>query len=512
MKTKEEKLALCGRSFYSYLREHADEYGDRTYLFGEKRAYTWAQARRIVESLAYSLRAAGVRRGAFVALRAVRSIETALLWQALTLAGAVSVMTDAHFSARDFIAQSGVELRPDYYLTDEGIEGCWTLKDAEYRDRMPLSFAAPPDHDPAEAERMDGENDVTALSLIIFTSGSTGKSKAVMLCQRNYIANSVDGGDLFEEGAGDISALVLPLHHIFGLSLLVCSTVSGHAVFFPEDPSPGSLPERIARYGVTVLYAVPTYFLALAESDAPAGSDLSSLRFGLIAGGPSTPAQMARIERALGCRLVPVYGMSEYVGITTLPYASPSELRCAGVGSFYPLNDGSILREDGSEAERGEEGELCVRGPDLMLGYYGDEAETRAAIDAQGRLHTGDLGYMDERGIVHITGRKKEIIIRGGENISAAKIERALLSVPGVLAAAAVGLRDVYFGEVPFAAVIPRKGAALGEEALRRALAGKLSKHEVPCRIFVTESFPLTGTGKTDKQALKERMEVWKTV
>ena len=511
MKTIEQKLAQCGRSFYSFLQEHAKAYGGRAYLFGEKRSYGWAEAKCVIEELAYSLRDAGVRRGMFVAVRAERSIKTVLLWQALTLAGAVCVMTDAHFAAREFIAQSGVDIRPDYYLTDEGLSGCWTLKDAEYRDRMPVSFAVPQGHSSAEAERMDAENDVTALSLIIFTSGSTGKSKAVMLCQRNYITNSVDGGDLFEECEKDISALVLPLHHIFGLALVVCATVNGHAVYFPEDPAPAALPENIARYGVTVLYAVPTYFLALAESDALEGCCLRSMRFGLIAGGPSTPEQMERIERALGCRLVPVYGMSEFVGITTLPYDSPSELRCAGVGTFYPLNEGFILDDDGRQAERGQEGELCVRGYDLMLGYYGDEAETRAAIDGQGRLHTGDLGYMDERGIVHITGRKKEIIIRGGENISAAKIERALLSLPGVYLAAAVGVRDEYFGEVPFAAVVPKKGATIEEGELRAALFGKLSKHEVPCRIIVMSSFPLTSTGKTDKPALKRMIEVWKT-
>ena len=511
MKTKKEKIEQCGRSLYAHLKEYAGSDGGRIYLFDEKRAYTWTEAKRTIEALAYRLRGAGVRRGILVAVRAVRSTETALLWQALTLAGAVCVMTDAHFTAREFIAQSGVDIRPDMYLTDEDAEGRWMLKDAEGRDIMPVSFAVPDDHSSEEAERMDAENDVTALSLIIFTSGSTGKSKAVMLCQRNYIANSVDGGDLFEECEKDTSVLVLPLHHIFGLALIVCATVNNHAVYIPEDPSPVGVLGSMKKHNVTVLYAVPTYFLALAENDELMRSDLSSLRFGLIAGGPSTPDQMERIERALGCRLIPVYGMSEYVGITTLPYDSPSELRCSGVGTFYPLNEGFILGDDGREVRRGEEGEICVRGFDLMLGYYGDEEETRSAIDDLDRLHTGDLGYMDERGIVHITGRKKDIIIRGGENISARKIERALLSLPGVHNAAAVGARDEYFGEVPCAAVVSAKGAEIDAKELRAALTGLLSKHELP-DIAVLPELPLTSTGKTDKQALKRMFEEWKTV
>ena len=513
MRTKSEKIAMLNKSWYKYLRANVARNGDRVFVFDDSRSYTWKEATLTIEALAYRLSAAGVRKGTIVAVRAVRSIDTLFLWQALSLIGAVCVLTDAHFPAKSYIEQTGVGIEPELYVTNEdasgGISasGDWKLKDGAYRDVAALTFDVPAGHASDEAERMDAECDVTALTLIIFTSGSTGKSKAVMLCQRNVISNSVDGGDLFEECEKDVSACVLPPHHIFCIALMSVSVVMDHALYFPDDPSPASLITGIEKYGVTVLYAVPTYFLALAENEELSGSDLSSMRFGLIAGGPSTPAQMEFIERSLGCRLVPVYGMSEFVGVTTLPYDSPSELRCSGVGTFYPLNEGFILDDDGNEVKQGEEGEICVRGFELMLGYYGDEEETKAAVDEQGRLHTGDLGYFDERGIMHISGRKKDIIIRGGENISAGKIERALLSLPGVYQAAAVGLRDDYLGEVPCAAVIPEKGASIEEEALRVALAGRLSKHEIPVKIAVLSAFPLTSTGKPDKQRLKEMFD-----
>ena len=516
MKTREEKLKLIERNYYSFLCEYAEKYGDDIYLSDEDRAYTWVEAKRRIEALAYRLKDAGVSKGMFVVVRSVRSADTILIWQALALLGAVCVMADAHFAARDLIAQSGVDIVPDVYLTNEdaggGLDasGDWVLKDADYRKIADITFDVSEDHSSAEAERMSEENDVRALSLIIFTSGSTGKSKAVMLCQRNVIANSVDGGDLFEEKRGDTSAIILPLHHIFGIACISAATVTGHAIFVPRIPTPEHLLRCIPKYGVSVLYAVPTYFLALADSEDIVKSDLSSMRYGLIAGGPSTPEQMVFIEKAIGCELIPVYGMSEYVGVTTLPFGSPSELRCSGVGTFYPLNEGFILDEEGNEVADGEEGELCVRGPELMMGYYGDEAETRAAIDDEGRLHTGDLGYTDELGIIHISGRKKDIIIRGGENISAGKIERALLSLAGVSHAVAVGVRDEYYGEVPCVAVVAKKGASLAGEELRAALVGKLGKHEIPEKIVVLPEFPLTSTGKPDKQKLKEMFAEWK--
>ena len=507
MKSIEQKRRECEIGLYAWLKAGPQQ---NAYLQAEGASWTYAEAAAAAESAAARLDEGGVRRGDIVALRATRSADTVLLLHALHILGAVTALTDAHFPVRQYLQASGTDISPRFWLTNEAAggglsaAGGWQLYDAGFAPLRAVSLAAEPGHSDAWARARAAEIPVTDPSLIIFTSGSTGKSKAVLLCQRNYIANSVDGGDLFEECAQDSNILVLPLHHIFGVALVVCATVAGHGIWIPEDIRPASVFAALCERKISIVYGVPTFLLQLAEEAERLGRRLPDLRFALIAGGPSTQAQARRIEAALGTRLVPVYGMSEYVGICSYPFDSPSALRCRGVGTFYPLNEGWILRETGEEAAAGEEGEICVRGYCRFLEYCGDPDATAAAIDAEGRLHTGDLGYMDADGIVHITGRIKDLIIRGGENLSAGKIERAILSVEGVGQAVVVAVKDEKWGEVPCAAVTLRRGAALTAEEISAALVGRLSKHECPARIAVLRELPLTSSGKPDKLYLKE--------
>ena len=176
-----------------------------------------------------------------------------------------------------------------------------------------------------------------------------------------------------------------------------------------------------------------------------------------------------------------------------------------GVGPFYPANCGRIIREDGAQAAPGEEGEVCVRGPMRMLGYR-DPAQTAQAVDGDGFLHTGDLGYVDGGGVLHLTGRKKDVIICNGVNLSPRRIEEALLSLPGVRGAAVVGLPDELQGERPWAAVCAGGTPARILDGLRALL----SKNELPAGIIWVDALPMTGSGKPDKQAVKELIRQWR--
>ena len=378
----EEKRERCKKSLYDFLKAG----GDGRFLFSERESYTFSQTRRIAESFAVRLYEAGVRRGDLVALRAERSIATAFAFFALHIVGAVAVMTDGRFPPEQAIAETGVDIAPKFFLSasadgfllaGQGQEHVLSLHPAEE-----LSAAA---------EALASSVCVTDPSLLIFTSGSTGKSKGVLLCQRNYIANSVDGGDLFRECPSDVNALVLPLHHIFGIALLVCSTVSGHAVYLPADPSPASVFGAICAGTVNILYSVPTYLLQLAElAEGRTEECKNSLRFALIAGGPSTRAQAERIERALQTRLIPVYGMSEYVGISCCAFDDPSSERTDGVGRFYPLNEGFLLGEDGECVGQGEEVRLLRAEPFARAGAH---ALRRARVGVS-VLHARDRARM----------------------------------------------------------------------------------------------------------------------
>lgn len=513
MKSIDEKRKLCGYGLYDFLKKEAANPSKR-FLFTETRSYTFQQVADISESLAERLYAFGMRKGHMVAVRATRSVDTLLIFFALGIIGAVAVMTDAHFGVREFIRDTGVDISPDYYITNENAAmdicgtGNWVLKAGNFGTVCPLTFDVPRDHTDSAAKRMSSEVSVTDPAIVIFTSGSTGTSKAVLLCQRNVIANSVDGGDLFEEGPADTNVLILPLHHIFGIALAVCALVSGHDVFVPANSEPGFILRAVAKYRLTIIYGVPTYILSMCEMCGDGFPTDNSLRFVLLAGGPSTQRQAEYIERTLGTRVIPVYGMSEYVGISTCAYSEPGSRRCSGVGTFYPMNEGFILDDEGNEVPPGSEGEICVRGWDLMLGYYGNEEETRNAIDGRGRLHTGDLGYTDKYGILHITGRKKDIIIRGGENLSAGKIEKALLSVDCVSQAAVVAGKDERFGEVPLAAVILKKGASAAADDIAKALSGRITPIEMPEHIAIVTEFPLTSTGKINKPELSRMLAV----
>ena len=196
--------------------------------------------------------------------------------------------------------------------------------------------------------------------------------------------------------------------------------------------------------------------------------------------------------------------MSECIGISGTPYTDDIEVRANSVGKFLPMCKGYILDEKGEEVLKGTEGEICVICPAVMLGYYNNEEETKATVDQKGRLHTGDLGYVDERGYLHITGRKKDIIIRNGHNISARKIEKALLAIPSIDMATVVGVRDEKCGEVPMSLITFKIGHEISVKEIMEQLKVKLAKNELPLKIKIMENMPMTSSGKVDKVKIRD--------
>ena len=273
---------------------------------------------------------------------------------------------------------------------------------------------------------------------------------------------------------------------------------------FPKTVSVPYAAQCIETYKITRLDGVPSFALALAERhrEQPFCSD--SLRVGVLGGAPSTKAQFDFIESELGIKLLPVYGQSECIGITGANETQSDLVRSSTVGGFLPMNQGYILDENGREVPTSSVGEVCVKGPAVMLGYLNDEEGTREVLDKEGRLHTGDLGWLDEAGNLHISGRKKDIIIRNGNNISTRKIEEALHHLDAVADAAVVGIPHEKYGEVPCALVVLKNGLLLSQEDIRKALAGLLAKLEIPEIISFANVLPLTASGKPDKQAIKK--------
>lgn len=454
------------RSLHSYLTEYAARHPQRR-LLGEPTGWlTAAQVLSRVEERAQQLRGCG----GFVAVRAYRNVQTVIDILALQIVGAVAVLTDPRQEC-------------ETYLRDSDIPVSAIIDGEKLRVLTAVKNAAKPDP--------------KAPGFIIFTSGSTGKPKAVMLSQFNLVNNLLDSQPLGDYRADDIALGILPLDHVFGLVLLAGICVLGYALYLPEGKDVPAILSAIESEKITRMNGVPSLYMAMAEQCS--SYDLSSLRAGFIGGGPWTPEQFRRMEARLGMTLIPVYGMSEFIGIACADYRSPQTVRAKGCAPFYSMNIGKILLPDGSEAAPGQTGEVCVDGPARMAGYFGDDSPREAL------LHTGDLGYLDEEGNLHLTGRKKDIIIRNGINLSPRRIEEAILSIPGVTEAAVVGLPDERAGELPWAMVVCDHSIDFPAE-----LADRLHKNEIPAGIHIVEALPKTASGKKDMQTIREVLEQWK--
>lgn len=492
------------RKFYYYFERNARERGDTPYLSTESRTITFQDAYDSVNAIAVSLISNGVKKGDIVVLRATRSIDTLLIIPSLLSIGAVVVLADSHKGAEDFIAASGVDIEPDYYLTNEDFDdgltqsGHWRLKTQGGKVIRPSLNPSPDDEKIVSARNAEVNPDDA--SIIIFTSGSTSSSKAVTLSQTAFVENAHYFVEVLDEMPNDIGWLAMPLYHVVGLALYTISMFTGHALFIPSTIKPDYSAMALHKYKATVIFGVPTYLISIADEVRRIGITPDGLRYALTGAGPITPEQMEYIEDSFGCPLVQVYGLSEYIGVTACKPSDPAEIRRCGVGKLLPYVE---LKIDGADTNR-VEGEILLKGVRTMLGYY-NNPESNAKVFTDGYFKSGDIGYLDERGLLHISGRIKDVIIRAGENISARKIELALLSVSGVADAAVVGKIDERIGEVPYAYVTLQSGVVLSAAQIKLKVAG-LCKHEMPSTIEILSEMPKTSTGKTDKRLLKERL------
>lgn len=483
-----------------YLRTLAADRPELPLLGDEGGWHTAEECLRLVEAGAGLLYSCGLRPGDLAALKCERSVNTVLALLCLQRIGAAAVLIDPREDSQQAVAACSPPLDVAFFLSVDRSPRqptvLLTRSGGDSSVRLPLCASG--------ATPAPAHNDPDAPAFYIFTSGSSGKRKAVILSQGNLVSNLLDSAPLGGYSEDDVALGALPLEHVFGLALLTGALVLRHRLYLTTATAPEELLPIIQHEKITRMNGVPSLYLAIA--DKARGHDVRTLRTGYIGGAPWTDEQFRHIESALGMTLVPVYGMSECVGISCADSRAPQARRMAGVGPFYPANEGRVLLEDGTEAPQGEEGEICVRGPMRMLGYH-DPDQTAQAIDENGFLHTGDLGYVDEGGVLHLTGRKKDIIICNGVNLSPRRIEEALLSLPGVRAAAAVGLPDDQCGERPWAVVVCPKGNLA---SLMDGLRPLLAKNELPVGILRLDVMPMTPSGKPDKRTVRELIRQWR--
>jgi len=346
---------------------------------------------------------------------------------------------------------------------------------------------------------------------IQYTSGTTGFPKAATLTHRNLLMNGFYVGACQGLTEVDRICIPVPFYHCFGCVMgTICAVVHGAAMVVPaESFQPMATLDAIERARATAIYGVPTMFIAQLQDPTFAGRDLTSLRTGIMAGSPCPIEIMRQVIDRMGAREMTIaYGQTEASPvITQTRTADPLAWRVETVGRELPGVDVKIVDpETGHTLPHGTQGELCTRGHVVMLGYYKNPEATAAAIDADGWLHTGDLALRTPEGNYRITGRIKDMVIRGGENIYPREIEEFLFQHPDVEQASVVGVPDPKYGEELCAWIKLKPGSKLDADAVRAFCRAELAHYKVPRYVKFVEEFPQTVTGKIQKFKIREEM------
>ena len=345
---------------------------------------------------------------------------------------------------------------------------------------------------------------------IQFTSGTTGTPKGATLTHHNVLNNAFFVGEALHLTPQDRICIPVPLYHCFGMviGILGCMTHGATIVLPGESFDALTVLASVQAERCSALYGVPTMFISLLDHPRFAEHDLTSLRTGIMAGSPCPIEVMRRVVGKMHMdQMTIAYGMTETSPVSFQSSVDDTvERRVTTVGRVHPHLEVKIVDGDGRVVPRGQAGELLTRGYSVMLGYWGDDARTREAVDAAGWMHTGDLATIDDQGYCNIVGRAKDMVIRGGENIYPREIEEFLYRHPKIRDVQCVGVPDDKYGEELCACVILREGEEATEDEIRDFCQGRIARYKVPRYVRFVTSFPMTVSGKVAKYLLREQI------
>ncbi|MFI5499021.1 AMP-binding protein [Nocardia asteroides] len=487
------------------------------------RRWTYREVGAAVDAVATGLAELGIEPGDRVGIWAPNCAEWYLVQYATAKIGAILVNINPAYRTSELayvLGQAGVRVliaAPEFKTSDyvamieEVRPDCADLEQVLVLGTEPwrqVAATAP------DAERLA----VIAATLsaddpinIQYTSGTTGFPKGATLSHHNILNNGYFVGELCGYTEADRICIPVPYYHCFGMVMgNLAATSHAAAVVIPAPAfDPAATLAAVAAEHCTSLYGVPTMFIAmLAELDAGLEVDLSSLRTGIMAGSPCPVEVMKRVIDRMGMTEVSIcYGMTETSPVSTQTRADDSiDRRTATVGRVGPHLEVKVVDPaTGRTLPRGAAGELCTRGYSVMLGYWNQPDKTAEAIDAARWMHTGDIGVMDDAGYLSVTGRIKDMVIRGGENIYPREIEEFLYTHPDIVDAQVIGVPDAKYGEELMVWLRLREGATpLDADALRAFCTGRLAHYKIPRYVHLVDEFPMTVTGKIRKAEMRE--------
>ncbi|WP_024799579.1 AMP-binding protein [Nocardia sp. BMG51109] len=517
---------LLGDTIGANLDRTVAAHGDRPALIDHVTGARWTyrEFAAEVDAVALGLLAAGIGAGDRVGIWAPNRAEWTLVQYATAKIGAILVNINPAYRAyelRHVLGQSGTRLlvaarefkTSDYAAMIEEVRpDCPELERVILLDTPEWTalLEAGRARDPAEVTARQATLSPDDAINIQYTSGTTGFPKGATLSHHNILNNGYFVGALCGYTSADLICLPVPFYHCFGMVMgNLAATSHGAAMVIPAPAfDPRATLEAVAAEGCTSLYGVPTMFIAELAEPGFDSYDLSTLRTGIMAGSTCPVEVMKQVIERMGMAEVCIcYGMTETSPVSTQTRRDDTlTQRTATVGRVGPHLEIKIIDPaTGRTVPRGEPGELCTRGYSVMLGYWNEPEKTAEAIDAARWMHTGDLATMDDDGYVAITGRIKDLVIRGGENIYPREIEEFLYTHPDILDAQVVGVPDPKFGEELVAWLRMRTGApALDAASLREFCTGRLAHYKIPRYVHIVEEFPMTVTGKIRKVEMRE--------
>ncbi len=502
---------------------------------------TYAQFRAKVDALACGFHRLGLRKGDRVGIWAPNCAEWALtqfataklglilvnvnpayrlseIDYAINKVGCRALVTAPKFKSSDYIAMLN-DLAPELSREEIPLSSA-RLPTLDFpirlgSDRSPgfLNFdylLTPPTPDElANLRAINASLDANEPINIQFTSGTTGAPKGATLTHRNILNNGFFVGEAIGLTRADPLCIPVPLYHCFGMVMgnLGCLTHAATMVYPNDAFDPALTLAALSEEKCVGIYSVPTMFIAMLEHPDLATSDLSNLRTGIMAGSPCPTEIMKRVIGEMNCAGVTIaYGMTETSPVSfQSDQTDPIERRVSTVGRIQPHVEVKIVDETGATVARGETGELCTRGYLVMQGYWGDDERTAQSIDDEGFMHTGDLAVIDDEGYARISGRSKDMVIRGGENIYPREVEEFLYQHPKILDVQVIGLPDDKYGEELCACVIPKDGSLTADE-VRAFCKDQIAHYKVPRYVEFMDTYPMTVTGKVQKFILRDEI------
>ena len=533
---------LVGSTIGAFLHDVVARHGGREAVISasQKTRLSYAELLQHAETFGSGLIALGLDRGDRLGIWAPNRVEWAVIQFAAAMAGLVlvninpayrvtelehvlkasgckAVVIANRFKTSDYVAMVA-ELVGDFgrdtKITSDrlpALRAVIVLDDSEngkrltYRDVMAFGARS----SAALLERAATLNLDDAVN-IQFTSGTTGLPKGVTLSHHNLLNNGIQVGDATGIRLGDRVCIPVPLYHCFGMVMgnLACLGHAATMVYPSESFDPLEVLRTIETERCTHLYGVPTMFIALLGHERFRDFDLTSLRGGIMAGAPCPTEVMKAVITDMNMSEITIaYGMTETSPVSFQTRRDdPFEARVSTVGRVMPHVEVKIVDANGHIVPRGEPGELCTRAYSVMIGYWEDQERTREVLEPAGWMHSGDVATIDEDGYCRITGRIKDIVIRGGENISPREVEEYLYRHPAIRDVQVIGVPDDKYGEELCAWVVLRPDASVTGDDIREFCRGQIAHYKIPRYIKFVDGYPMTATGKVQKFVMRKSM------